>query len=328
MTASEARPEYRLCSLVSKANGDDPIGSASSFERYLIVEVKEPWEEDVTHSRHFPRRLLEISKRAAQRGVVVRVMGMAPDSEHSREGYTRLLHLYKADDLFAIYEKDEFVVPDDDLLPLVKVLLGEETEFSRFEPYRERSSHVRDLLVCTHRQRDVCCGKFGHPIYETLRHHYAADSRNGLRVWRVSHIGGHRFAPTLIDFPEGRYWGHLEQEALENLVFRNGPVSELRRFYRGWGGLGFFEQIVERDIFVREGWKWTEYRKVGQVLGVDQEKDRAEVRIDYVSPDYSSRGAYEATVEFTGSVITLGSSGTGALNEVKQYRVNRLQEIT
>ena len=104
-------------------------------------------------------------------------------------------------------------------------------------------------------------------------------------MWRTSHIGGHRFAPTLIDFPEGRYWGHLEPDALEKLVLRKGFVSELGRFYRGWAGLsGKFEQIAEREIFVREGWEWTRYLKSGRTLKVDENEDRAEVRIEYATP--------------------------------------------
>lgn len=64
----ERHPGYRLCSLLSKANGEDPIGSASSFERYLVVEVAAPWEGDVTRSEHFPKALLEVSERSARRG--------------------------------------------------------------------------------------------------------------------------------------------------------------------------------------------------------------------------------------------------------------------
>lgn len=58
---------------------------------------------------------------------------------------------------------------------------------------------MRDILVCTHGSRDVCWGKFGYAIYKLLRARHAAP--NGLRVWRTSHIGGHRFASTLLDFP-------------------------------------------------------------------------------------------------------------------------------
>ena len=146
-------------------------------------------------------------------------------------------------------------------------------------------------------------------------------------MWRTSHIGGHRFAPTLIDFPEGRYWGHLEPEALEKLVLRQGPISELGRSYRGWAGLsGKFEQIAEREIFAREGWDWTRYLKSGKTLKATQNEDYAEVRIEYATSD-GNGGAYEATVETNGTVMTRYDSGPGPLQEVKQYHVSRLEKV-
>jgi hypothetical protein len=60
---------------------------------------------------------------------------------------------------------------------------------------------------------------------------------------------------------------------------------------------------------------------------VDENEDRAEVRVEYRSPDGSTSGAYEATVEVSGSLMTLPSSGTGPLQEAKQYRVSRLEKI-
>ena len=149
--------------------------------------------------------------------------------------------------------------------------------------------------------------------------------RGKIRVWRSSHIGGHRFAPTLIDYPEARYWGHLEPWAAEELAARSGPVSDLRRFYRGWSGLQSpFEQVAEREIFAREGWAWTGYLKEGSVL--NSAGGRTEVRIAYRGADGAASGAYEATVEVAGTVMTMESSGDAELVEVEQYRVVRLEK--
>lgn len=140
-------------------------------------------------------------------------------------------------------------------------------------------------------------------------------------------MGGHRFAPTLLEFPEGRYWGHLEIGAAEDLVERAGPFSRLGRFYRGWAGFGSrFEQIAEREILDREGWKWAGYLKEGRVLSVDGDESRAEVRIESADLDGGLSGAYEALVEADGGVMTLANSGTGPLEEVRQYRVGWLEK--
>src|SRR5829696_448538 len=328
MTTGTARPKSRLCSIVSKAAGEDPAGCGAPFAGYLGVEVAPPWKYDVTESPRFPEGLREAVERAFEAGTIGKFTTLFPDPAYSREGFTRALYLLKPPGLFAAYLKSEYAVPEDEIVPLVDALVEGPAGLSRFERYREdASSQVRDILVCTHGSHDACCGKFGFPLYEALRQGYAAASEGRLRVWRASHIGGHRFAPTLLDLPEGRYWGRLEPQALENLVLRSGPVSEFGRFYRGWAGLGGkFEQIAERDIFAREGWRWTRYPKLGKTLEADANEDRAEVRIEYATPD-GNAGAYEATVEANGTVTTLYNSGAEPLQATKQYRVSRLERV-
>lgn len=180
-------------------------------------------------------------------------------------------------------------------------------------------------MVCTHGNVDVACARFGQPIYQNLRKEYACSST--LRVWRCSHFGGHQFAPTLADFPTGQVWGHLEPEILDTLVHRNQPVANLQPFYRGWSGLGQFEQIAEREIWMQRGWDWLNFRKSGQTLtAAGQEAESVSVRITFASPDGREAGSYEATVEASGSVMSALNSGQ-ALTAVKQYRVRQLTQM-
>ncbi|MGF1470342.1 MAG: sucrase ferredoxin [Rubrobacteraceae bacterium] len=318
----ETRHENRLCSVVSKAAGDDPGGTAASFDAYLAVELKPPWRRNVVESKHVPRGFLPALQNLLEAGKLGGATALLPDPEYSRTGHTRLLFFERPAGPFAAYDKREHLLPDSELLPFLEALAGP-GDLPRFERYRQDTSRVRDILVCTHGARDACCGKFGYPIYETLRGEYAVPDK--LHVWRTSHIGGHRFAPTLIDFPEGRYWGHLEPQVLENLVRRTGPTAELYRLCRGWTGVfAPFEQVAEREAFAREGWGWTGYLKEGQTHATAEDGRFAEVRIEYSSPDGAISGAYEATVEVSGGVMTLASSGTDPLEEVPQYRVSRM----
>jgi len=309
---------------VSKRAGDDPAGSGGSFDGYLGIEIPAPWKSQVAESLYLSEELREALDRASDAGAFDKFTALMPDPEYSRAGYARVLYLRRPNDgPFAAYEKEEYLVPEGELVPLVATLPD---GLSRFEGYREDTSGVRDVLVCTHGSRDICCGKFGYPIYNILRFKHAAPEK--LRVWRASHVGGHRFAPTLLEFPEGRYWGHLEIGATEDLVERTDPFSRLARFYRGWAGFGSrFEQIAEREILNREGWKWTGYLKEGIVLSLDGDESRAEVRIEYADPEGGLSGAYEALVEADGSVMTLDNSGTDPLEEAVQYHVTRLERV-
>ncbi len=324
-SSSEARRERRLACAVSEANGEDPGGSATSFVGYLGVEVAPPWRYDVGESRHFPEGLWDAVKGVWNAGLIGKFTALMPDPEYSQEEHARVILLRKPlAPYFAFYEKEEYVVPEGELVPLVEAL-AESKGLSRFTRYRQDTSGIRDILVCTHGSHDVCCSRFGYPLYEALRQGHAAASEGRLRVWRTSHMGGHRFAPNLLDLPEGRYWGRMQPEALENLVLRNGFASDLKPFYRGWAGLGTkFEQIAEREVFAREGWEWVGYQKAGKVLEADEE--RAEVRIEYQGPDGAS-GAYEASVQAHDSVMTLLNSGTEPLQQTHQYTVSRLEKV-
>lgn len=325
-TENVARPESRLCSVVSKAAGDDPGGSGTPFGAYLGVEVAPPWKEDVSESPGFPEGLWEPVEKAWDAGVIGKFTGLMPDAEYSREGHARALLFEKPGGQgapLAAYGRREWLLPNDELVPFAEAL-ADGGDLSRFDRHREGAADVRDILVCTHGANDACCGKFGYPVYEVLRSAYSGPN---LRVWRTSHIGGHRFAATLLEFPEGRYWGHLELEHLEGLARRNSPAANVARFCRGWAAVGRpFEQLVEREIFAREGWAWTTYLRSARTLSTEGE-ERAEVLVEYAAPDGAVSGAYEATVEAAGSVMTLGSSGTDPLGEVKQYRVSRLERV-
>jgi hypothetical protein len=306
----------RFCSVVSRAVGEDPAGTAPSHDLIALLEVPLPWEREIWKSRAFPPGLFDLGATAQERGIRLRILCVAPDSDYTQPGLRRVILLRRPTGWMATYDRREYLVPPAEVLELVRAALAGEALPGGLE-----SGGVRDLLVCTHGSTDVACGRYGFPIYEQLRRRYASDR---LRVWRVSHFGGHRFAPTMADLPDGRWWAHVDAEALERIATRSGPVSALRSHYRGWSGLATpFEQVLEREIFAQEGWSWTGLLKRSEVREQDPEGAWAEVALDYQSADGSRRGRYEGRVELSGQVMTALASGR-ELEAVPQYRVTRL----
>jgi hypothetical protein len=226
------------------------------------------------------------------------------------------------------YDKDDFMAPSDRIGALVRALLVDSDRLEEFEQYRQQSGDVREMLVCTHGARDTCCASFGFPIYQLLRHQYAPELGGRLRVWRVSHLGGHRLAPNLVDLPEGRNWVRLGPEHLDALVFRNRPVSEMRRFYRGWIALGTpYEQMAEREVFMREGWDWTKRQVTTRLEGPVSAGGQARVRIDFGDRNGGPSGSYEATVEDAAAVPTMECLGEGEPGLAEQYAVSGLEKV-
>jgi hypothetical protein len=329
------------CAVLSRAEGEDAIGTAPPNSQFLFVEVPLPWPHKVWAAKRVPPGVIEALKQRKACGLDLKPRAIAPDPEYSRPGFTRVMYFHRPEGAFATFSRDEFLVPGDQAAPLLNVLLSGSTANLRpFERFRVDSSGVRDLLVCTHGSEDACCGTFGFPLYRRLRQHYAAPSGGALRAWRVSHIGGHRFAPTMLDFPHGHCWSHLDAEAtLDSLVLRKGPLEPVLCKYRGWSGLNFYEQLVEREAFLREGWAWIGYFKSSHTFGDDRQWDlaeidpvfddevprRANVHLAFAAPDGSVAGAYEATVEFTGRRKGVGDCGADFW-ERNTYRVCRLEK--
>lgn len=68
------------------------------------------------------------------------------------------------------------------------------------------------ILVCTHGSRDRCCGKLGGFIYAK------AHKKAPEQVWQASHLGGHRFAPTLLVLPQGMMYGRIKEDDIPALL--------------------------------------------------------------------------------------------------------------
>ncbi|MBD6617804.1 sucrase ferredoxin [Komarekiella sp. 'clone 1'] len=329
MSINKTQNHCRFCSQISQANGEDPIGSAIAVEQYLIIEATQPWPILIwIEPNPMPQEVIDALNFVWEGGGTIRQLAIAPDKEYSIPGHKHVFYYRRPGELFAEYEKQAFLVPDGEVGALALALIKEPASLPDFEQYRQKSSHIRELLICTHGNVDAACSRFGYPIYKKLRFEYAATNAN-LRVWRCSHFGGHQFAPTLVDLPLGHYWGHLQPEILDVLVWRKGSVKELYPYYRGWGGLSKLEQVVEREIWMQKGWNWLQYPKSGQILTQDKiHQEWANIRIDFTAIDCSRTGTYQAKVEVSGYVMTAFSSRQNeSLKQIKQYHVSYLAAV-
>lgn len=148
---------------------------------------------------------------------------------------------------------------------------------------------ARDLLICTHGNRDRCCGSLGYALWQQL------PPLTGVRVWRTSHTGGHRFAPTAVILPEATLWAYLDAELLAGIVERSVDIERALPHFRGCAGLGAPEiQATEREALAQRGWAWFDSPRSGELVA--REEGRALVRMT------QSTTTYEAVVEVTREV--------------------------
>ncbi|MCG8349716.1 MAG: hypothetical protein MI924_18275 [Chloroflexales bacterium] len=334
-----------FCNTLAQQRGLDPAGYATELTRLVALETPLPWS--AASVKHLPDSYQPIIQRilsAPDPELLLRQMrlsGMlliAPEANRRRVGYCRIIVWERVADAFAHYTRTEYLLPEVELGAFGWALTFNPETMPLFEQYRTNADEgVRDFLVCTHGARDAACGTFGYPLYRSLKRCATDTARGRARVWRSSHFGGHEFAPTVIEFPAGIYWAYVGTEQAAQIVERTGDIARLHGHYRGWSGLARgFLQVAEREILLREGWGWFDYRRAGQIIAQNtaSEASWADVRITFSSPDVQHQGAYTARVEVVGHIDTPYDTELHEHAEIAsprpphpQYRVTKLQRV-
>lgn len=67
-------------------------------------------------------------------------------------------------------------------------------------------------LVCTNGKRDRCCALLGRPLAGELAAAGAGE------VWETTHLGGHRFAPTMLVLPYGYAYGRVDARSAKEII--------------------------------------------------------------------------------------------------------------
>jgi len=323
---NQSRSGKTYCNCLAQERGLDPMGHAGSFDDAIVVEVPLPWRLDMTTTVGvLPQEIIDLMALWLQRyqageGYPHLAMVVAPDPEYSREGYRRVIHYQRPEGLFAQFEKVEYWLPEEQVGELVWALYEDREALPNFEQYHlSEASSVRDILICTHGTVDAACAKFGYPLYQHMRETYSSEQ---LRIWRVSHFGGHVFAPTLMDMPIGHYWAYVGTEQAEQIIKREGDVSALRNFYRGWAGMkDGYQQSAETALWQQFGWEWFDYLKSATVHE-KSDASGAEVRLHYIATLDSEEISTKIAVTETHSIETPHSTNNATAYPYAQYAVS------
>ncbi|QSV53674.1 MAG: sucrase ferredoxin [Dolichospermum sp. UKL201] len=250
-----------FCADHSREIQEDVIGSATNHQTYILVECPTPWVSEAFNSKWVPDNLRILVADVKRAKLSIHFLLIANDETHREEQTTLLIYQQEKGSSNG-YRKQEFKLPNIEQVAGVvrKWLTGVSVDDEI------ASNPTRDILVCTHGSHDQCCAKYGNPFYFHAQNTIFDLQLNHLRIWRSSHFGGHRFAPTAIDFPQGRYYGVLDQDTFKSILTQTGDIECLNKVYRGWGILPNPLQILERELMLRLGWDWFNYKVTGKIL--------------------------------------------------------------
>jgi hypothetical protein len=250
------------CSDYSRKMGEDMIGSAPNYQTYILVECPQPWLSETLESKWVPDNLRFLVKELKLSHRSIQLLLIANDESHHKN-YTTLLIYQQKDGLSRGYTRRELKLPS-----IEKAAFVIKQYLSGINPDHEvkNPDFNRDILVCTHGNHDKCCARYGNPFYFYAKNIIANLQLDNTQIWKSTHFGGHRFAPTAIDFPQGRYYGGLNLDSFPAILTLRGDIQSLNQIYRGWGILPSALQVLERQLMLHHGWDWFTYSVSGKIL--------------------------------------------------------------
>ncbi len=202
MTASQPGSLDFFCSDCSRAAGEQVFGTAPVADVWLALEYRRPWAR---------KALVENAlSPAVQARLGAEIAGFRPRPllirQPGRLATDRLFFVAVVDETaprlyrFALAQHDDLLEID-----LAAVVAGDER-------YTAHLVSAPLFLVCVNGKRDRACSRDGLPVYRAL----AALEESA--AWQSTHLGGHRFAATLLSLPQGVSYGYLAPRDVEPLV--------------------------------------------------------------------------------------------------------------
>lgn len=244
----DAEPEATTCSQDSFDASESPSGTAPTARRLVIVEQPGPWPKEALTTRaldpELRNELQDLNRSADTKVLLARHADRRRlDDERNVWVMTRSGSVVHAEHhvVSAAATSIRRLVDSGEARPQTVSGLQEvaaETSPGRKDPIRST------LFVCTNGARDACCAVKGRALLCELVAEF------GRAPWEVSHIGGHRFAPTALRFPDGVALGRLDATAAEAAM--SGRVLPAP-FLRGRFGAAPTEQLSELAVSEQTG---------------------------------------------------------------------------
>jgi hypothetical protein len=170
------------CSLASAADDEPLAGTAVTATELLLVEAPGPWGRDALTENRLPEAVrAHLTGLSGTKVLLVRRYG-----GDGGPG-TRVFHARREGGRFVV--TSTVLDRPEDVLAL---------DLADLAPYDGPL-----WLVCTNGRRDLCCADVGRAVAGELVREWPEGT------WETTHLGGHRFAGTLLALPSGLSLGRL-----------------------------------------------------------------------------------------------------------------------
>ena len=256
------------CTTLSRALTEPLGGTAATGATWLLLEQPGPWGAKALTQSHLDPELGRALE-ARAKGTDVRIALIRRPGPHADRRPPTARQIYLAHTRPGNSWVRGLTLADPaDLLDLDFAALGAGDHGRTGLAYRGDPL----ALVCTNGRRDRCCALLGRPLAAELQ------AAGHAQVWETTHLGGHRFSPTMLVLPYGYAYGRLSAQAAKEVLeatYHGRMVTDWCRGRSIWERPGQAAELALREV-VRED--------AAEVLTVQQTElaaDRWSVRITH-----------------------------------------------
>jgi hypothetical protein len=228
------------CSALAARSKEPLAGSAEHVNCWVMLEFRGTWESQALEHNDLPTPVQGWLKDGVEglRAEGFRTRPQFIRQQHQRDkGHLSLFVGFTGMPGPGLYEFRGSTY--EDLMALdLRSLAGNR------RAYAENLVSGERYFVCTNGRRDACCALHGMRVYAEL----AAQCQTA--AWQTTHLGGHRFAATLVSLPSGAVYGQLQPEDVSGLLKVHAAGALLLPKLRGLSRLDSVSQVA--DIALRE----------------------------------------------------------------------------
>ena len=227
--------DSKFCSFLCRQSGEPLAGTAPFAEHFVFISwPKKYWEYEALESKGgFPTGLKQWMK---EKSKISGKISIRLASQAKLENDKVELFIYPGKWYYSN------VLPKE----IPEVL---ESHFQHYKTSNFSCKKIEreQIFICTHGRHDKCCAKFGQILADQMQYHVQKQNYS-VEVWESSHLGGHRFAATMIDFPSGRVYGRMTPDEIPRFLESRKQGQVYGSAYRGSIFLPELEQVAEAHV--------------------------------------------------------------------------------
>lgn len=314
------------CSITTKLSNEYIISSISKIDIQIAIELEEPWDSIPIKSEKFPHHLINISQQLVK---LKKDFGINYfyKNEYTIKNHTRIFTFIRNSE-FEDFNKHEYIIPNNELHYFIQHFIDfyllNNDNLKKWEIF-EFKNH-KEIFICTHKNRDQCCGKYGFELYEEFDKHINKNYSSHFRIWRSSHIGGHRYAPTFYEAPSMRWYGLFEKNNIPSYLNREKSIFKIENYYRGTSGIvNKYALLAENELFKKYSWDWLNFlEKNYEVRIIDKNLEIFEIDFYYKLKSFSEFTKSTFIIKYCNTIQGISSCNNNDRKPIKQYEINEI----